>query len=236
MKASYPALESAIEKVAVIIALFSTLFLVYPETTVLASGLQTQNGETAQVFELNSKQNTELVTIQAVPKSITIGDIVTTNDLLAPSLKQYLQSKGSPIAAFADEIPAKYNNYKRVIAISFVESNMCKRTPKIRTKHGSVESHNCSGIGGGSRVYGSYEEWFADMNNLLNKPNYASRPLEKFLGYYVVPGSKNWLNGVKKVEGDIAYLENNAAQQLAAMKNDPSLSIATAGTPELVNK
>jgi hypothetical protein len=156
--------------------------------------------------------------------------------LLAPSLKQYLQSKGSPIAAFADEIPAKYNNYKRVIAISFVESNMCKRTPKIRTKHGSVETHNCSGIGGGSRVYGSYEEWFADMNNLMNKPNYANRPLEKFLGYYVVPGSKNWLNGVKKVEGDIAYLENNAAQQLAAMKNNPSLSIATAGTPELVNK
>ena len=57
MKASYP-LESAIEKSVITLALFSTLFLAYPESTVLAQGLQTQNGNTAQVFDINSKPTT----------------------------------------------------------------------------------------------------------------------------------------------------------------------------------
>lgn len=231
MKASYP-LESAIEKSFVIIALFSTLFLAYPETTVLAQGLQTQNGKMAQVFDLNSKSNKKLAQENLVQTSISVADIVTVNDLLAPELYNYLSSKGSPLAKHANNIP-KYNNWKRALAISFVESNMCKRTPKKWVNGALQESYNCSGIANGKRVYNNYEEWFADMNNLLNKPAYVNRPIEKFLGFYVVPGSRNWLLGVKKVEADLAHLENVANQKHLALTTG-YLNIASTENPELV--
>lgn len=236
MTASKP-IESAIEKSIVILALFSTLFLVYPETTVLAQGLQTQTGKMAQVFDLNSKPNknftNSLVQPNLVETSISIADIVTASDLLAPKIQDYLESKGSPLATIDPKWILTQNNSFRAIAISFVESNMCKRTPK-RFINGFVqESHNCSGMANGKRVYSSYQEWFEDMNNLLNKPAYVNRPIEKFLGFYVVPGSSNWLNGVKKIEGELRSLEVQAQQEhLALVSGD--ISIATAGTPELL--
>jgi len=241
MKASYP-LESAIEKSLVILALFSTLFLAYPESTVLAQGLQTQNGKTAQVFDINSKPNKKSVFTSSltlpqpsVQASITMADIVTAKDLLAPKFQAYLQEKGSPLASIDPNWILTQNNSFRVIAISFVESNMCKRTPKPWINGHHVESHNCSGIAGGRRVYPSYQAWFEDMNNLLNKPAYVNRPIEKFLRFYVQPGSLSWLNGVKKVEGDLRFLEREAQQEHLALVNN-NVSIATAGTPELAQK
>jgi hypothetical protein len=234
MKASYP-LESAIEKSLVVLALFSTFFLAYPESTVLAQGLQTQNGKTAQVFDINSKSKKNLAQTNLVETSISIADIVTPSDLLAPKIQAYLASKGSPLASLDPNWILTQNNSFRAIAISFVESNMCKRTPKPFIGGQHVESHNCSGIGGGGKVYPSYQAWFEDMNNLLNRPAYVNRPIEKFLHFYVQPGSLNWLNGVKKVEGDLRFLEAQAQQEHFALTGG-NLNIATAGAPELAQK
>lgn len=227
-------MESAIEKGFVIVALFSTLFLAYPETTVLAHGLQTSNGKTAQVFDINSKSKKNPVQENLFHTSINIAEIVTVNGLLAPDLHDYLSAKGSPLAQYAANIP-NYNNWKRALAISFVESNMCKRTPKLRTAGGIRESYNCSGIANGKRVYNNYEEWFADMNNLLNKPAYVNRPIERFLGFYVVPGSANWLYGVRKVEAELTALENQAKSEHLAITTG-FMNIAGTGTVELAVK
>lgn len=233
MKASYP-LESAIEKALVILTLFSTLFLVYPETTVLAQGLQTQNGEMAQVFDFNSKPNKNLVQTNLVQTSISIADIVTASDLLAPKLQAYLADRNSPLADIDPNWILTQNNSFRAIAISFVESNMCQRTPKRFVNGKYVETHNCSGIAGGKRAYDSYQAWFEDMNNLLNKPGYVDRPLNKFLGYYVVPGSQRWLYGATQVETELQNLELEAQQEHLALTTGNNLNVATAGTPELV--
>ncbi len=240
MTASNP-LQSAIEKSLIIVALFSTLFLVYPAAAVQAQGftktpsLQAQNGKMAQVFDLNSKPNKKLVQDSLVQTSISLADIVTPADLLAPKIQEYLHSKGSPLAQIDPNWILTQNNSFRAIAISFVESNMCKRTPKRLVAGRVVESYNCSGIANGKRVYNSYQEWFEDMNNLLNKPAYVNRPIEKFLGFYVVPGSSNWLNGVKKVEGDLRHLELEAQREHLALTTG-YVAIASAQVPELVQK
>lgn len=232
MTASNP-LQSAIEKSLIILALFSTLFLIFPESTVLAQGLQTQNGKMAQVFDLNSKPNKNLVQPNLFQTSISIADIVTASDLLAPKFQEYLKSKGSPLADIDPNWILTQNNSFRVIAISFVESNMCQHTPKRWINGQYVETHNCSGIAGGKKVYASYQAWFEDMNNLLNKPAYINRPLERFLGFYVQPGSPRWLYGATKVEGDLRFLEREAQQDHFALTTG-NLSVATSQAPQLV--
>jgi hypothetical protein len=251
MKASL-LLDSAIEKSLVIVALLSTLFLAYPETTVLASGPQ-NTGATAQIFEVssNSKLNLNIHSSEVIlgaanqaslaQGSLTIDQIITTKDILAPELDNYLASKGSPLAGSANSILAANNTrWKRSLAISFVESNMCIHTPKRVIRNGRhrtvVETHNCSGIAGGKKVYASYTDWFTDMNNLMNQPNYADRPIEKFLHYYVQPGSKRWLAGVKKTEADLTAMEQQADNQRLAMLNSAPVITATNGPIELVLK
>jgi hypothetical protein len=234
MTATYP-LAPAIEKGIVILALFSTMFLAYPETTVLAQGLQVQNGNTAQVFDINSKSKDNLIA------SITMADIVTPNDYMAHYLYNYLAAQGSPLKDYAAEIVSpnpdgtfKYSQWKRALAISFMESHMCKRTPKLRTRLGIQESYNCSGIANGKRVYHTYLEWFSDMNDLMNKPAYVNRPTEKFRGFYVVPGSSTWVNVVKQKESELAAIEQKSYQEHLALTNN--VGTATAGTPELAKK
>lgn len=54
-------------------------------------------------------------------------------------LKQYLQSKKSPLAPYADVL-VKHLHYRLILGIAFAESNFCKR---------NIKPHNCWGLGGG---------------------------------------------------------------------------------------
>jgi len=192
-------LKSAINQSSTfaVIALVLVTPLVYPHL-VLAAGDQIL-GQSAQVFEI------KITDPNLITKTLTMDEIQNTDPLVV-NLMSYLQSKGSPLAPNAAEI-VKYPFWQRALGISVVESNMCIHTPKVKTNSGWVESHNCSGIGGANyRIYDSYMGWFEDMNNLLGQPNYINRPIEKFINYYVQPGSASWLYGVKKTEADFAKL------------------------------
>lgn len=215
-----------------IFALIILMPVIFPHS-VSAAELQT-SGQQALVFEVkttNSNQNSNLNN----NNSISLAT-VTQADPLVAKLQAYLIKKNSPLAESADKL-VLYPSWQRALAISFVESNMCRFTPKVKTKQGWVESHNCSGIGGEKyRIYGSYEEWFSDMSNLLNKPNYINRPIEKFLGYYVQPGSPSWLHGVKDTEAELAEMEtqSDSERQTLAQKHNANI-IALATFPEFGN-
>ncbi|HVY67650.1 MAG TPA: hypothetical protein VHA30_02005 [Patescibacteria group bacterium] len=195
----------------------------------LAAELQTQ-GQSAQVFEIKIADPDLLQNQTNNDASLQMAE-VKQSDPLVVSLQSYLEDHSSPLADSAATL-VDYPNWKRALAISLVESHMCLYTPKVKTKAGWVESHNCSGIGGDSyRVYNSYVDWFVDMNNLLGQPNYINRPIEKFINYYVQPGSANWLYGVKKTEKELTALEQQAqvARQQAAQTASaaPSVEVAS---------
>lgn len=212
MKALYT-LKSVVNQSSMvgIMALATLTPVVLPHVALAAE--QQSSSQSAKVFEINiadpklSKQVSN-----PSQNSLNIADIQNTDPLVI-NLTSYLQSKGSPLAPNAAEI-VKFPFWQRALGISLVESHMCAYTPKVKTKQGWIESYNCSGIGGNNyRIYTSYMDWFADMNSLLSQPNYVNRPIEKFIGYYVVPGGYNWLYGVKKTESELAILEQQSLAQ-----------------------
>lgn len=122
-------------------------------------------------------------------------------------LKEYLEERNSPFATDDQALQAfaESQNMKLMVAISFVESTFGK----------NCYYYNCSGIGGAPpnlRRYDSYAEWIYDFDNLLEE-SYKDLAPEQFIGFYVQPGSPNWLYGVKQVlqeldDQGIAYRGN----------------------------
>lgn len=114
------------------------------------------------------------------------------------SLITYLAEKKSPLAKDEAAVNALLSakNMKMILGISFVESNMCKKQVAF----------NCSGIGGSSlRKYDGFAGWVKDFDNLLEK-RYKNLTVDQFRGYYVQPGSQNWVDGVKQI---LAELKTN---------------------------
>lgn len=195
-----------------LVALIILAPLLYPAAAAQASG------ESAVVFKINSHLQNQ--------NSITYSQLASSDPLVV-KLTEYLEDKQSPLAEYSAEI-VTYTNWKRALAISLVESNMCRFTPKYALNGKTMESYNCSGIGGDSfRKYESYMDWFADMDALLSKPNYVNRPIEKFIGYYVVPGSNNWKYGVKKTEAELTEIQEQANQERIALLTHQQVAIAT---------
>lgn len=76
------------------------------------------------------------------------------------SLKNYLESKNSPLAA-ESEILLKQYHYRLIIGISFAESNFCKK---------QIMPNNCWGIGGTRpESYPSLADGIIRANNLIQK-------------------------------------------------------------------
>ena len=205
--------------IAIIALVLFTPFL-FPQL-VRAEATQTDD-QTALVFNI---KDPKVIEPQTQTNHLSFDQIVK-DDPLVKNLQAYLETKGSPLAPSAQYIVTQ-KHWELALAISFVESEMCQHTPKYVSKGKVYESYNCSGIGGDNyKRYSSYEDWFSDMNNLLDQPNYVNRPIEKFIGYYVVPGSSHWLNGVRQVNSDLLTLEQQSQQERVAMTGSGQLSTA----------
>ncbi len=107
-------------------------------------------------------------------------------------LQSYLKDKKSPLAKDDAAVTAllETKNLKMILAISFVESNICIHHV----------SFNCSGIGGSTyfRKYKNFSAWAADFDLLL-ETRYKNLSVEEFRGRYVKPGSQNWVDGVYQI-------------------------------------
>lgn len=219
MKAPF-ALNSVIEKAVAVLAFLPLVFMVYPETVAVAYAAQNTKGK-ALVFEVNSDSAQKLLTYNELAQYHSRTDMPT---LLAPKVKAYLESKGSPLAVYADEI-VKQPQWQRALAISYVESNFGKR----------CADNNCSGIGGAPsmkswRKYPTKLDWFKDMSAILEKPIYKERytNCNAMKGVYVVPGSARWVNGCNQVSNELLALTNQANTERLAYISNPNMSTATA--------
>lgn len=217
-------LNSVIEKVAAVLAFLPLLFMVYPEFAVAAYTAQ-NTGDKALVFEISSNQTQKLLTYDELAQYHARTDI---NTILAPKVKAYLESKGSPLAVYADEI-VKQPQWQRALAISYVESNFGKR----------CADNNCSGIGvhpshPSWRRYPTKLDWFKDMTAILEKPIYKERytNCKAMMGVYVVPGSPRWLNGCNQVSNELLAITAQAQAErtsfIANYDGSNTISVATA--------
>lgn len=119
-----------------------------------------------------------------------------TMRLRTTQLKTYLESKGSPLALFAETI-AGLKHWRLVLAISNSESSLGRR----------CADNNCSGIGvmPGHPLWRTYEtkaEWAKDLDRLIEK-RYKNWSLEKMNGVYNQPGSENWVYAARQILSDI---------------------------------
>ena len=201
MKAPF-SLDSAVEKAIIMLAFLPVVSMVYPETAAAAFAAQ-DTKQTALVFQVNSKAKTEIV---EQPLTTLSYDELVHNQVLVPKVREYLESKGSPLAIYAEEI-VQQPQWQRALAISFVESNFGKY----------CHSNNCSGIGVSPshpswRRYETKLDWFKDMSALLEKPIYKERytTCNTMKGVYVVPGSARWVNGCNKVSEELLAITREA--------------------------
>lgn len=210
MKAPIP-LSSAVEKAMIIIVFLPVVTMVYPKITAAAHTAQNQS-EKALVFQVNSKQKSNLnfnsqtsLSYQALVDYQNAQD-TKKNQILVDEVRKYLEAKGSPLAQYSEEI-VKQPQWQRALAISYVESNFGKQ----------CADNNCSGIGVSPkhpswRRYPTKLDWFKDMSRLLEKPIYKERytNCKAMMGVYVVPGSPRWLNGCNKVSNELLAITEQA--------------------------
>lgn len=180
-----------------ILMLIAALVFSFPESSLAASPALT--GNQSLVFEL--KQNA----LKENETGLSI-DEVRKNDELVTAVRLYLESKQSPLAPYAHLI-VQEPNWQQALAITFVESNFCRKAANM----------NCGSVG----VAPNHQSWrkfenhfngFQAVTKLLDKPLYKDKynTCKKKLGVYVVPGSPNWLRGCEKVEQEMHNLVTEA--------------------------
>ncbi len=221
MKALFT-LKSAINQSSVIAAvtLVSLVSVIYPEIGKANFSLQAEGqNTTALVFEIKNPAQTQ------TQSSLTIQNIIDS-DPLPVLLSQYLKNRKSPLDVYSKNI-ILLPNWKKALAISFVESNMGR----------FCADNNCSGIGVAPetptwRKYSTKLDWFIDLDKLLAKPIYSERfnTCRKMKGVYVQPGSEGWVNGCEKVYSELTDLEEQAAHQRLSFNTSPTL-LALANFP-----
>src|SRR3989338_10181222 len=138
IKASFVSLSSK-HKLILITILVSLVSIIIPHESVAA---QQQPAEQQLLFVLNDHQEF-LLTAQAEAldkfRSEQIEKEIRRQNRLAAKLESYLRSKRSPLAEYS-LVLVHTKNWKKIIALSNAESNMCRRYPE--------STANCWGVGG----------------------------------------------------------------------------------------
>jgi hypothetical protein len=142
-----------------------------------------------------------LLPILAIPSRINV--IYSEEPLRTERLvKQYLESKQSPLAEHTDYL-LQQEDWKLLVAVSAIESQFCKR--KI--------DFNCWGIGGDSlyRHYPGYPEAIKDAQAVIEYWHDKGRwmTVEDMNCSYVKPCNPNWVRVVNHVLNEIEVIINN---------------------------
>lgn len=188
----------------------------------LAAELQTTKAVGSDlVFEIN---DVSAVNQTPKPNSLSI-ETLAQNDPLVIKLAKFLQKYNSPLDQYAAEI-TKQPHWQLALAVSYVESHMGRY----------CFDNNCSGIGvkpghPSWRKYQTKLDWFIDLNNLLDKPVYKDNrnTCKKMNGFYVQPGSRNWVYGCEQKLKELTELKQlaEAERQAHSEKLAQNLALAT---------
>lgn len=176
------------------ISLVAVVVLTFPHITWAATAQ-----ESPLYFEVENIAPIQTAKIEAVTEEV--AEVFTPEpapDKRIPILRSYLESKNSPMAAYADALLQQYH-YRLIIGISFAESNFCKY---------NIRPHNCWGIGGGyPESYADYPAAFERANRLITR--YHDRGMttpETMRNTWVGWHNGNWIIAVEQAIGEMEAL------------------------------
>lgn len=206
MTASFNALKSIKEKLAIIIVLFSLTPWILPVVGKAHAETGQQKGlnfeiKSESISQITENKNSQLIAFETIDRKVKL-------------VREYLESKGSPFALYTEILLAQ-EDWKTILAISNSESTLGKR----------CYMNNCSGIFGkkGLRTYASIPAWMVDMQGLLDR-RYEGWSLNRMNGVYVVPRSNNWYLASSKVLNDLTQIENQVNAEVAELSSPTNAS------------
>lgn len=191
--------------VGVLMWTFSPHAVLAQETTSWPFVFEIKNPETAKTAETSSADvvlDGDLPTLdEIIAKTLKqVKDIVESPeakpvDPRIELMRQYLESKKSPLAPHAEALLSQYH-YRLILGISFAESNFCKR---------NIKPHNCWGIGGGRpEIYADYPAAVSRANNLIQKYFDSGLVNPKLMrNRWVGWQNNNWIIAVEQVTKDL---------------------------------
>ena len=139
-------------------------------------------------------------------KEIQTPSLKQTGFKLGANLKNYLQTKKSPLAEEVDYLLTK-PNWKLVLAITRIESQFCTR----------ALGNNCWGIKAGANYakYATLQDGIAAADSLIAKWQARGRWLtvEDMSCSYVVPCSGNWVTVTKKTLIELNQIEEESMEE-----------------------
>lgn len=142
------------------------------------------------------------ITTEKISKLVleAFGDVETIESSADPLkarkealAKYFTEVRPSPLVNYVDLL-AEQPQWRKITALAFVESTMCKRH----------YYNNCWGITYRSKLakYPTFAEAIIDTNRVLMK-SYADKTYEQMNGVYVQPKNPNWLRGAKQIEAEL---------------------------------
>ncbi|GAC1412856.1 MAG: hypothetical protein NVSMB66_3200 [Candidatus Doudnabacteria bacterium] len=201
MTASLNALQSAKDKMLVILTLLSLVNWIAPVTKAHAQIIGQEN---SLVFEVKTDIPASILN----PQNQNPKNKKLSLEKQSKMLREYLEKKGSPLAEYTDVLLAQ-KDWKTILAISNAESTLGKH----------CYYNNCSGIYGrydqgyaGLKRYQTKADWIVDLQTLLSK-RYSGWSLDKMNGIYVYPRSTSWIRATKAVYTQLDKIEKQFPQE-----------------------
>jgi len=133
-----------------------------------------------------------------------VKDIVLADDARLMLIKNYLKKCKSPLEPYAElilELSDTYEfDYRWILAIGQMESNLCKKTP--------VDSYNCWGYGihsKGTLRFESYELALKSFAAYLKKEYFDKgyKTPEEMMSKYCPHSNGSWARGINQFFADI---------------------------------
>lgn len=133
-----------------------------------------------------------------------VKDIVLADDARLMLIKNYLKKCKSPLEPYAElilELSDTYGfDYRWILAIGQMESNLCKKTP--------VDSYNCWGYGihsKGTLRFESYELALKSFAAYLKKEYFDKgyKTPEEMMSKYCPHSNGSWARGINQFFADI---------------------------------
>ena len=133
-----------------------------------------------------------------------VKDIVLADDARLMLIKSYLKKYKSPLEPYAElilELSDTYEfDYRWILAIGQMESNLCKKTP--------VDSYNCWGYGihsKGTLRFESYELALKSFAAYLKKEYFDKgyETPEEIMSKYCPHSNGSWASGINQFFADI---------------------------------
>jgi hypothetical protein len=128
--------------------------------------------------------------------------ILASKTIPEEALRQYLESKHSPLAPWAGVLRSS-PYWSTIIAICTIEEYSCRVDP--------YDSHNLWGLMSGGHLirFGSLDEGIQAINDFLAKAESNGRTtIESFEGWYCASACTNWQSVVINTKAAVESLED----------------------------